>query len=343
MPLGIIKNLKIHIGGLSFKITVTIFKMKNQDNSYSMLLGRPWLKQARGKHDWGKKHLTLYQDGIDVYIGTNWRWRLPDSSRSINIEGFDWESRLTNEEKQLVYQAYASLHHIADMELDGLKQLYETDCNMVMTNIEGENMENINATTTLKEEPKTNVKKKGKQVPKLKEGTPKQKEDMNEIPIYPFHFYEMKEGEQAIDQTPTSKAVQGKTIAGWTIEDEDMIKEINFGTMKDPKMVRIGKELDPTYEEQVIEILRDYKNVFVWTYEDMKGIPPHICEHKIELKPHTKPIMQSRYRMNPNYAAKVKEEIDKLLKVRLIYPVDRAEWLSPIVIVPKKNEKLKVV
>jgi hypothetical protein len=41
-------------------------------------------------------------------------------------------------------------------------------------------------------------------------------------------------------------------------------------------MVRIGKELDPTYENQVIEILRDYKDVFAWTYE---GIPPHICEH----------------------------------------------------------------
>jgi hypothetical protein len=46
--------------------------------------------------------------------------------------------------------------------------------------------------------------------------------------------------------------------------------------------------------------------------------------------------------MNPNYAARVKEEIDKLLKAGFIYPVDRAEWLSPIVIVPKKYGKLRV-
>ena len=107
-------------------------------------------------------------------------------------------------------------------------------------------------------------------------------------------------------------------------------------------MVRIGKELDPTYEEQVIEIVRDYKDVFTWMYEDMKGIPPHICEHKIELKPNTKLIKQSRYRMNPNHAAKVTEENDKLLKAGFIYTVDRAEWLSPIMIVPKKNGKLRV-
>jgi hypothetical protein len=46
----------------------------------------------------------------------------------------------------------------------------------------------------------------------------------------------MKKGEQAIDRTPTSEATKGKTIAGWNIEDEDMIKEINLGKTEDPKM-----------------------------------------------------------------------------------------------------------
>ena len=32
--------------------------------------------------------------------------------------------------------------------------------------------------------------------------------------------------------------------------------------------------------------------------------------------------------MNPNYAAKVEEEIDKLLRVGFIRPVKRAIWLS---------------
>jgi hypothetical protein len=41
------------------------------------------------------------------------------------------------------------------VELDGLKKLYETDCNMVMTNIKGEKVENIN-----KNGPKTNAKRK---------------------------------------------------------------------------------------------------------------------------------------------------------------------------------------
>ena len=46
--------------------------------------------------------------------------------------------------------------------------------------------------------------------------------------------------------------------------------------------------------------------------------------------------------MNPNYAAKVKEEIDKLLRLGFIRPVKQTTWLSPIVVVPKKNGKIKV-
>ena len=72
----------------------------------------------------------------------------------------------------------------------------------------------------------------------------------------------------------------------------------------------------------------------------MKGIPPYVCEHKIELQPETKPIRQMRYRMNPNYTTKVKKQFDKYLEAGFIYPVDKTEWLSPIVIVPKKNGKL---
>ena len=94
------------------------------------------------------------------------------------MEGFDWEAGLTDKEEQVVYPAYPSLHHIVDVEFDRLKQLYETDCNMVMTNVEGGEVENINDTTILKDEQKINVKKKEKQVPKIKEETPKQKEDM---------------------------------------------------------------------------------------------------------------------------------------------------------------------
>ena len=46
--------------------------------------------------------------------------------------------------------------------------------------------------------------------------------------------------------------------------------------------------------------------------------------------------------MNPNYAKAVKEDLEKLFKAGFIEPVFQATWLSPIVVVPKKNGKLRI-
>ena len=46
--------------------------------------------------------------------------------------------------------------------------------------------------------------------------------------------------------------------------------------------------------------------------------------------------------MNPNLRDIVKEEIKKLLEVGFIYPISNSEWVSPLVIVPKKNVKWRV-
>jgi len=51
---------------------------------------------------------------------------------------------------------------------------------------------------------------------------------------------------------------------------------------------------------------------------------------------------QARYRLNPIYVIMVKQDIDKLLAIGFIKSIEKATWLSPIVIVPKKNGKLKI-
>ena len=53
-----------------------------------------------------------------------------------------------------------------------------------------------------------------------------------------------------------------------------------------------------------------------------------------------KPVAQRCYQMNLNYVPKVKEEIDKLLRVGFIRPVKKTTWLCPIVVLPKKNGKI---
>ncbi len=87
---------------------------------------------------------------------------------------------------------------------------------------------------------------------------------------------------------------------------------------------------------QLIELLKEFKDIFAWIYKDLKGIPLDVAQHRIELDI---PLgHQTRYRLNINYVAIVKHDIDKLLVVGFIKLVEEAAWLSPIVVVPKKRK-----
>jgi len=62
-PLGIIRNLKIQIHGIPYVATFVVLQNNVVDSSYSMLLGRPWLKDAKVTHDWGNNVIIIQGNG----------------------------------------------------------------------------------------------------------------------------------------------------------------------------------------------------------------------------------------------------------------------------------------
>ncbi len=74
--------------------------------------------------------------------------------------------------------------------------------------------------------------------------------------------------------------------------------------------------------------------MFVWTYNlGSKRHTSRMVQHIIELNTSIPLTHQTKYRLNPNYVAIVKHDIDKLLATKFIQPVEEATWLSPIVLV----------
>ena len=122
----------------------------------------------------------------------------------------------------------------------------------------------------------------------------------------------------------------------------DDLQDLNLGSDVSPKVVKVSVNLDDGFKEDLKKLLQEYMDVFAWDYLDLKGMDPAVYKHKINLQEDAVPVIQQRYRMNPNYAKQVKEELDKLLNVGFIVPIDQAEWLSPIVVVPKKSGKIRV-
>jgi hypothetical protein len=81
------------------------------------------------------------------------------------------------------------------------------------------------------------------------------------------------------------------------------------------------------------------QQVFAWEYYDMKGIDTQLCTHHIHIEKYTRPIRQPQRRLNPHLRDIVKEKLQKMLNVDFIYPISDSQWVSPLVIVPKKNGK----
>ena len=56
----------------------------------------------------------------------------------------------------------------------------------------------------------------------------------------------------------------------------DEITTVNVGTEQDPRLVQLGSTLSSEELERLVALLKDFKDVFAWFYEDMPGIDPEI-------------------------------------------------------------------
>ena len=59
LPVGILVNVDTNIAGIVYKIDYVVFQLKSLTLSYPILLGRPWLFDAKARNDWGRGTLTI--------------------------------------------------------------------------------------------------------------------------------------------------------------------------------------------------------------------------------------------------------------------------------------------
>jgi hypothetical protein len=111
---------------------------------------------------------------------------------------------------------------------------------------------------------------------------------------------------------------------------------------KGPKTIKVSADSSKDELEAYKALFLEFQDVFAWSYTDLKGIPAHIAQHTITLLPSIKPIRQKQRRLNPHMQLVLKAKPERLLKAGFIKPVDLVDWVSPMVLVRKKNGKLRV-
>jgi hypothetical protein len=128
-------------------------------------------------------------------------------------------------------------------------------------------------------------------------------------------------------------AVKGKV----STDDAD-ITECNLGTEKNPKYVKLSEE----QREKYTKLLKEFVDVFAWTYEDLRTYDTSIIEHKIPLKEDTKPFWQKLRQNNPILLPVMEKEVKKHLDEKIIIPLRYSESVANLVPVRKKNGEIRL-
>ncbi|XP_052479592.1 uncharacterized protein LOC128034794 [Gossypium raimondii] len=104
-------------------------------------------------------------------------------------------------------------------------------------------------------------------------------------------------------------------------------------------MVKIGICIAEEVRQGFIELLREFKDVFAWSYQDMPGLNTDIVVHRLPIKEDCKSVQQKLQRMRPNVVLKINKGVQKQFNAGFLQVVKYSEWVVNIVLVSKKDGK----
>ena len=128
-----------------------------------------------------------------------------------------------------------------------------------------------------------------------------------------------------------------------TSEEGLVLKELpshlKYAYLESPrrKPVIISARLSDAEEHRLLKVLKKHKESLAWSIEELKGISPSICMHKILLEETSKPSVEHQRRLNPVMKEVVRKEVLKLLNAGFIYAISDSPWVSLVHVVPKKG------
>ena len=60
---------------------------------------------------------------------------------------------------------------------------------------------------------------------------------------------------------------------------QEITELVNLGTDDEKKEVKIGSSLDSFAKKEIVNLLKEYRDIFTWFYQDMPGLNTEIMEH----------------------------------------------------------------
>jgi len=121
------------------------------------------------------------------------------------------------------------------------------------------------------------------------------------------------------------------------------IEVVNLGIGRERKEVKVGTCMSSNIRDELVTLLRDYQEIFAWSYQDMPGLSLDIVQHKLPLNPECSPVKQKYLRrMKPEMSLKIKVEVKKQFDAGFLAVARYPEWVANIMPVPKKDGKVRM-
>ena len=117
---------------------------------------------------------------------------------------------------------------------------------------------------------------------------------------------------------------------------------VNLGVGEEKKEVKVGTGMTTPVRDELVVLLRNYQDIFTWSYQDMLGLNPDIVQHRLPLNPDCSPVKQKLRRMKPDMSLKIKEEVKKQFNTGFLVVARYPEWVANIMSVPKKDGKVRM-
>jgi len=118
--------------------------------------------------------------------------------------------------------------------------------------------------------------------------------------------------------------------------------QVNLRDEANPKPIFISESLSPFEKEDLIQLIREFIDVFAWNYEDMPGIKLQIAMPHLNINPDAKPIKQQQRRFHSEIMEAIESEVKKLIDFGFVREEQHLDWVANIVLIFKKNGKIQI-
>ncbi|KAI5421130.1 hypothetical protein KIW84_044827 [Lathyrus oleraceus] len=270
-------ELLIKIGPSDFQIT---FQVMDIHPSYSCLLGRPWIHEA------GAVTSTLYQ-----------KLKFVKNKKLVVIGG----------EKALLVSHLSSFSYIDAKDESGgfIHTVEDQEVAAIVEDDEGEDLGNfvipggICNNWVVVDVP--TVTHKSTLIKPIEHNDP------TPSPNFEFPVFEAEEDDvEEIPDEITCLLEHEEKIIQPHLENLETVNLMSEDCIRE---VKIEALLEEAVKKGLIKLLREYVDVFVWSYEDMPSLDTDIVQHFLSLKPECVPVKQKLRRTHPDMAVKIKEEV----------------------------------